>query len=126
MSDRLATQTATAPIVLVVDDDPAVRQLLVDLLWGEGFVVRQAADGEEALLTLEATPIHVVLSDVRMPRLDGPGLVEALRRGGSRVPVVLMSAHYHGGDLPGVHFVPKPFAIDHLVRTLLRLVRRRH
>jgi DNA-binding response OmpR family regulator len=118
--------TPPGSTVLVVDDDPAMRRRLVDVLWEEGFAVRQATDGEEALLMVETTTVQVVVSDVRMPRLDGPGLVEALRRRGSRIPVVLMSSHYHGVDLPGVHFVAKPFALDHLVRTIVILMRQKH
>lgn len=119
MNDSLAHPRLPVPTILVVDDDPAVRQVLVDLLSDEGYRVVQAIDGEEALLVLGTTTVHLLLCDVRMPRLDGPGLVEELRRRGNRVPVVLISAHYHAVDLPGVSFMAKPFALDHLLRTIL-------
>ena len=73
MNDRLTPRAPLTPTVLVVDDEPAVRQVLVDLLWDEGLIAAQATDGEEALLVLESTPVAVIVSDVRMPRLDGPG-----------------------------------------------------
>jgi FixJ family two-component response regulator len=56
-----------------------------------------------------------VLSDVRMPRLDGPFLARRLRRRGHAVPAGLMSAVDVEVDLPGVRFLPKPFERDHLL-----------
>jgi DNA-binding response OmpR family regulator len=103
------------PTVLVVDDEPVIRELVAGLLEEEGYVVQQATDGMEALTAIEDDGIDVVLSDVRMPRLDGAALVRRLRMGGHTVPVVLMSAIYADVDLPGVRFLPKPFALEHLL-----------
>ena len=82
----------TTPTVLVVEDEPAIREVVADLLEDEGYAVRQAADGLEAIDELEVDGVDLVLSDVRMPRLDGPALARRLRRHGYAVPVVLMSA----------------------------------
>jgi CheY-like chemotaxis protein len=108
----------TTPTVLVVEDEPAIREVVADLLEGEGYAVRQAADGLEALDELEVDDVDLVLSDVRMPRLDGPALARRLRRHGSAVPVVLMSAVDVEVDLPGVGFLPKPFDRDHLLHAI--------
>ena len=105
----------TTPQVLVVDDEPAIRETVATLLEEEGYRVRRARDGVEALSTLAGDGIDVILADVNMPRLDGATLVRKLRGRGNRIPIVLMSAIYADVDLPGVRFVPKPFAIDRLL-----------
>ena len=105
----------TMPTVLVVEDEPAIREVVADLLQDEGYAVRQASDGLQAIDELQADNVDLVLSDVRMPRLDGPSLAHRLRRRGHAVPVVLMSAVDVEVDLPGVRFLPKPFDRDHLL-----------
>jgi CheY-like chemotaxis protein len=104
--------------VLVVDDEPAIRDIVATLLEDEGYVVRRANDGMEALAAVDDTRIDLVLSDVIMPGLDGASLARKLRRRGDGIPVVLMSAVYAEVDLPGVRFVPKPFEIDRLLGTV--------
>jgi CheY-like chemotaxis protein len=108
----------TTPTVLVVEDEPAIREVVADLLEDEGYAVHQAADGLEAIAELEVDHIDLVLSDVRMPRLDGPALARRLRRHGYAMPVVLMSAVDVEVDLPGVCFLPKPFDRDHLLHAV--------
>ena len=112
------TTPESTPTVLVVEDEPAVREVVVDLLQDEGFAVRQASDGLQAIDELEADNVDLVLSDVRMPRLDGPALARRLRRHGYAVPVVLMSAVDVEIDLPGVGYLPKPFDRDHLLHAV--------
>ncbi len=115
--DSSITSEST-PTVLVVEDEPAVREVVVDLLQDEGYAVRQASDGLQAIDELEVDDVDLVLSDVRMPRLDGPSLARRLRRRGHAVPVVLMSAVDVEVDLPGVRFLPKPFDRDHLLHVV--------
>jgi DNA-binding response OmpR family regulator len=105
------------PTVLVVDDDPMILEFLHDLLAGEGYAVRCAADGVTGLDAALADPPDLVLTDVFMPGLDGLGLIARLRDHGLAVPVVVMSAHRRGlpADVP---FVPKPFDLVRLVATL--------
>ena len=89
---------ATSPTVLVVDDDADIRQALEMILRYEGFEVWTAKDGQQALDRLDeerergARP-DVVLSDVKMPRLDGLELLEALRERNAGLPVVMVSGH---------------------------------
>jgi CheY-like chemotaxis protein len=66
--------------VLVVDDDPAIRDLLEDLLTDEGYDVVTARDGLEALEVLEREGNFLVLLDLMMPRLDGRGVIHALEK----------------------------------------------
>ncbi len=108
----------TPPTVLVVDDEPAIREVVACMLEDEGYSVRQATDGLEALQEMEAEEIDLVLSDVKMPGLDGAALVQGLRRRRLAVPVVLMSAVSPGIDLPDVPFLSKPFEPERLLSTV--------
>lgn len=65
--------------ILVVDDDDALREVLTVALTRDGHTVDGACDGTEALALLEQQPYDLVLSDLRMPRTDGPSLYETLR-----------------------------------------------
>lgn len=103
------------PSVLVVDDEPGVRETVAALLEDEGYNVSHASDGVEALTAIEDRAFDLVLSDVRMPRLDGPGLASQLRRRGHRLPIILMSAVYADVDLAGLPFIPKPFDFSRLL-----------
>jgi CheY-like chemotaxis protein len=111
------------PTILLVEDEPVIRELMAILLEDEGFTVRQAVDGLEALELLEQHGIDLVLSDVKMPRLDGASLVHRLRARGDAIPVVLMSAAYAEVDLPGVRFLRKPVAIEHLLTIMAAALR---
>jgi two-component system cell cycle sensor histidine kinase/response regulator CckA len=112
MQDSSTTSESTRTI-LTVEDEPDIREVVADLLQDEGYAVRQASDGLQAIDELEVDDVDLVLSDVRMPRLDGPSLARRLR--GLAVLVVLMSAVAVEVDLPGVRFLPKPFDRDHLL-----------
>ena len=65
--------------ILVVEDDEALREVLVVALTRDGHTVDGACDGTEALELLDRQPYDLVLSDLRMPRVDGPSLYEMLR-----------------------------------------------
>ncbi len=108
------------PRVLVVDDDPAIRELVATLLADEGWAVRAAADGLVALAAAEAWRPDLIVSDVAMPRLDGLGLLERLRQRGDRTPLVLISAGASISARPNVWFVAKPFDLDHLLAAVAR------
>ena len=117
----MSAPTTTVPnplTILVVDDEPDLRALVATLLEEEGYAVKQAPDGVAALQEVAADGIDVILTDVRMPRLDGVNLIRLLRRQGIATPVVVMSATHAQPDVPGVPFVAKPFAPDHLLATI--------
>lgn len=105
-------------MVLVVDDDPDIRDSIEELLRSDGLQATSAANGVEALNILSKTPIGVVLLDLMMPVMDGRQLVEEMRRREIDVPVVLLSA---GRDLGRVSkelalpAVEKPFDLDDLL-----------
>ncbi|MEO6596697.1 MAG: sigma-54 dependent transcriptional regulator, partial [Planctomycetota bacterium] len=78
--------------LLIVDDEPDLRWVLRGLFEDEGFVVAEACDGDDALRQIEQEPPDVVLSDMRMPRVQGIELVRALRHQQPDLPVILLSA----------------------------------
>jgi len=100
--------------VLVVDDEPAIREVLALLLADEGYRVLTACDGQEALDYLALHRPDVIVSDIRMPRLHGLTLVERIRADRVATPVILISTWRPPSDLPGVRFVAKPFDLDDL------------
>ena len=120
-----STAHPVIPTVLVVEDEPTIRELMAILLEEEGYAVRQATDGVEALETVEQYPVDLILSDVKMPRLDGASLAHRLRARGNPLPVVLMSAVYAEVDLPGVRFLRKPINCEHLLDIIAAALRER-
>jgi two-component system response regulator MprA len=118
--------------ILVVDDDAAVRESLGRALRLEGYEVELASDGAEALERLEANgddPDLVVL-DVLMPNVDGLEVCRTLRRTGSRLPVLMLTARDEvsdrvaGLDAGADDYVVKPFALAELLARVRALLRR--
>jgi two-component system, OmpR family, response regulator MprA len=117
-------------LVLVADDDRAVREALQRALQLNGFDVALAADGNEALTaTTDRTPDAVIL-DVMMPGYDGLDVTRRLRREGNRVPILLLTARdavgdrVEGLDAGADDYLPKPFALEELLARLRALLRR--
>jgi PAS domain S-box-containing protein len=110
--------------ILLVEDEAEVRKLAVRVLEKQGYVVLEARDGKEALLLcqLQEGPIHLVLTDVVMPQLGGPQLVEQLRKVRQDFKVLYMSGYtddavtHHGILSEGMNYLQKPFSIDGLAR----------
>ena len=113
------------PSVLLVDDDDSLLRLMTIRLRGEGYAVQSAESGKEALRLLNTQNVDVVLSDLRMPGLDGLSLFEEIMAIGKDIPVILMTAHGTIQDAVeatqrGVFgFLTKPIDHDEL-RTLLK------
>lgn len=82
------------PVILVVDDSLTTRTLEKSILEAHGYVVRLAVDGMEALGRLRAEPVDLVISDIQMPRLDGFGLLQAIKSDAAlkALPVILVSS----------------------------------
>jgi two-component system, OmpR family, response regulator MprA len=117
-------------LVLVADDDRAVREALERALQLNGFDVALAADGNEAIAeTTERTPDALIL-DVMMPGYDGLDVTRRLRREGNRVPILLLTARdavgdrVEGLDAGADDYLPKPFALEELLARLRALLRR--
>jgi two-component system, chemotaxis family, chemotaxis protein CheY len=104
--------------VLIVDDEPEILRALRDLLEANGFPVREASNGSEALDALADEPLPgLVLVDLRMPVMSGWELVEVLRTdpGLRRLPVVVLSADLDGRRLDVTAFLSKPVHPEHLL-----------
>ena len=118
--------------ILVVDDERAVRESLRRALELEGYGVELAGDGREALDRLESgadDPDAVVL-DVLMPEVDGLEVCRSLRRAGSRLPILMLTARaevenrVEGLDAGADDYITKPFALEELLARLRALLRR--
>ncbi|HUP20068.1 MAG TPA: sigma-54 dependent transcriptional regulator [Gemmatimonadota bacterium] len=112
--------------ILVVDDEPAVRFSLREILEHAGHAVREAEDGDSALAALEAAAAELVITDLRMPGIDGLGLLERVRARWPDTLVVLVTAQ---GDertavralkLGAWNYLPKPFDNDEIRVTVER------
>jgi two-component system chemotaxis response regulator CheY len=105
-------------LVLVVDDDDAIREFVRDALEFDGYSVVTAPDGAAALAVLERMEPDLVLLDMRMPVLDGWEFSRLYRAGGGRAPVVVMTAAENAegwrAEVGGEACLPKPFMLDEL------------
>jgi len=125
-----ATATHGTETVLVVEDDPRVREVTIRSLRAGGYLVLAAGDGREALDlgARRREPLHLLVTDVVMPGLDGRALAGALRLHHPETRVLYVSGHAEeviakrGVLEPGIEFLPKPFTASSLlarVRTVL-------
>jgi two-component system response regulator MprA len=118
------------PTVLVVDDEPAIRESLERALALEGYVVALAPDGEAALERLATDPTEAVVLDLAMPGIDGLEVCRRLRRAGDRTPVLILTARdaiadrVDGLDAGADDYLVKPFALAELKARLRALLRR--
>ena len=105
--------------VLVVDDDPGIRNMLEDVLEDEGYVVETAADGLEGLAEAERERPDVVILDFTMPRCDGATFAERYRAEPDPAPIILVTASHQVRERCRlVHAdgcIGKPFDIDELL-----------
>ena len=117
--------------ILVVDDEPAVRDSLRRALELEGYDVELAQDGQEALARLARDPLpEALVLDVLMPGVDGLETCRRLRTRGVKVPVLMLTARAEvdsrvaGLDAGADDYLPKPFALAELLARLRALLRR--
>jgi CheY-like chemotaxis protein len=108
------------PLVLIVEDDQALRDMLADLLDGSGYRTVTASDGAAGLDTLRQIAPDLVLLDVAMPIMDGLTFLRRRSEEACRptVPVVVMSAHQRESEarkLGAQQFISKPFDLDDLL-----------
>ena len=117
--------------ILIVDDEPAVRESLRRALELEGYDIELAENGREALDRLESNGQHdAVILDVLMPGLDGLEVCRRIRRAGNHVPVLMLTARDEvenrvaGLDAGADDYVTKPFALEELLARMRALLRR--
>ena len=118
--------------ILVVDDERAVRESLRRALELEGCEIELADDGLAALAALEDDEPDAMILDVLMPGLDGLEVARRVRREGSRLPILMLTARVEvddrvaGVDAGADDYVTKPFALDELLARVRALLRRSH
>jgi two-component system OmpR family response regulator len=118
------------PKVLVIDDEPGVRELISESLRISEITAVQAADGLEALSLLRREKFDLLILDINMPKLDGLALLEKLRTEGMSVPVLMLSARADKTDInQGLRigaddYLTKPFSIEELVLRVKAIMRR--
>lgn len=119
--------------ILLVDDDTALRAALCEGLTGEGYVIREAGNGREALDSLEADPVDIVLTDLSMPDMDGLELISRLQKDYARqFRIIAMTAGLkpdsaeddnfvllRAADAMGaIRTIEKPFRLEALLNLL--------
>jgi CheY-like chemotaxis protein len=127
---RRASEDMSVCHILVVEDEAISAQALEDVLTREGYRVSLAADGQEGLEMMSREPADAIVTDLRMPRLNGQDMIRRLWALGINRPIIVMTgyaafAHSNGlaesGDAPVV-ILQKPINFDEIVRSLRQLV----
>src|SRR5215475_7636815 len=124
------TDNDRIPQVLVVDDEPNIRELVQVALKFHGCTVTTAASGREALRQADATRPDLIVLDVMLPDLDGFEVCRRLRAAGNEVPVIFLTARDTSSDtvtglvIGGDDYVTKPFSVEALVARVRAVLRR--
>lgn len=125
MTNQALQDNRSRITILVVDDDPNQRNLLVSFLTGQGFLVAAAASGEEALEILDARDVRLMISDVRMPGVSGLEMLQRSREKFSTLPILLITAYpdirdaVHAMRDGAVNYLEKPVDLDELLASVL-------
>jgi two-component system, NtrC family, response regulator AtoC len=120
---------ASVAHVLIVDDEVNIRRVLAAMLKREGYEVTTAADGEQALAALARTPVHVVVTDLVMPRLGGMELLRRVSADFPDVPVIVITAHGSVDSAVAAlkagafDYITKPFEQDDLKKVIAKAAR---
>lgn len=107
--------------ILVVDDEPGVRDMLADALRMQGYATSVASDGHAAIREIHENHFDLVISDVNMPKLNGFELLQRIRASGNETPVILLTARGDRADVAvgfragADDYVTKPFGLEELM-----------
>jgi two-component system cell cycle sensor histidine kinase/response regulator CckA len=129
LSSQAPLRTGAGATILLVDDEVAVRRFAVRVLEREGYAVREARDGAEALdLVRQGGSFEVVVSDIVMPRLNGVELMQALASSHPDLPFILMSGYATAalselGIVAPCSILTKPFPPERLLEEVRRCIR---
>ena len=130
MTPQVMTDNERIPQVLVVDDEPNIRELVEVALKFHGCSVTTAGSGQQALREAEAARPDLIVLDVMLPDLDGFEVCRRLRAAGNDVPVIFLTARDTSSDtvtglaLGGDDYVTKPFSVEALVARVRAVLRR--
>lgn len=110
--------------ILVVDDEPAVAEVLLDFFAETGYTVDVALTGRDALTLIQRTPPDVVLLDIRMPDMDGVEVLRRIRAAHPALPVIMITANDDIGlaratlKMGALDYVSKPFDYGYLAQAV--------
>jgi two-component system OmpR family response regulator len=116
--------------LLVVEDDPDLNRQLTTALTDAGYVVDRAFDGEEGHFLGDSEPYDAVVLDIGLPKMDGISVLEAWRRNGRLMPVLILTARdrwsdkVQGFDAGADDYVAKPFHLEEILARIRALLRR--
>lgn len=109
-------------LILIVDDDPAIRSTVSEILDMEGYPVETAANGLEALTKVRETRPWLIILDMRMPIMDGWAFARTLQEEGIQVPILVMTAAQNARrwaeEIGASAYIPKPFDLDELLNAV--------
>jgi CheY-like chemotaxis protein len=112
--------------ILIIDDDPAIRATVAEILESEGYSVATASNGADGLQSLDRIDAALVLLDMRMPILDGWGFARALHARGIQVPILVMTAAQDARrwarEINAEGYIAKPFDLLDLLDAVGRFV----
>ena len=119
-----------AKTIMTVDDSASVRQMVSFTLKDAGYEVVEAADGRDALTKVNGSPVHMVITDLNMPNLDGIGLIRELRAkpGFKFIPIVMLttesqdSKKQEGKAAGATGWIVKPFKSDQLLAVVKKVL----
>ena len=114
--------------ILVVDDEEGARDLFNTILTDEGYDVSLANGGEEALDLFKSNPFHLVITDIKMPVMDGLHLLQEIRKMGSKTDVIMVTAYGEvesyltAMSLGAAEYINKPVRIKELKRIVHKVL----
>ncbi len=112
-------------IILVVEDDQVQKKQIIRCLKGEGFQILAASSGEEALDILKEQKIHLILTDRKMPGIDGDALLHHVRSFYPQIPVTIVTAFPEGvEELAPDAVLVKPYSADQLLKIVRDILER--
>jgi two-component system, chemotaxis family, chemotaxis protein CheY len=116
--------------IMTVDDSASVRQMVTFTLKGAGYDVIEAVDGKDALSKLNGSPIHMIVTDLNMPNLDGIGLIRQVRANPSHkfVPIIMLTTEsqetkkLEGRSAGATGWIVKPFKPEQLLNVVKKVL----
>ena len=115
--------------ILIADDDENVRFLFSDMLGEAGFEIHTAVDGLQALKSLQDEKFDLVMTDIRMPEVNGQTLITCLRTMYQKVPVIIVSGFKDHGETLGKNIraiLLKPVDLDNLLKVVNEILNEKH
>ncbi len=119
-----------AKVIMTVDDSASIRQMVGFTLKGAGYDVIEAVDGKDALAKLNGATVHMVITDLNMPNLDGIGLIKAVRATPAHkfVPIVMLTTEsqdtrkQEGKAAGATGWIVKPFKPEQLIAVVKKVL----